>query len=290
MQRFFLAIGILLLGCHDTPTPPSWYYESQSDANNLYGVGNAKNLQTAKDNAITDMLSHMQVSISSNSHLMQQYRDGVESSTMSQSIEKDITKTTLSNVSYTTNRVGDEYFVRAQITKKDFITQLQKTQKQALQTLQSLNLTCQDITLSQYNTLAQELNKALGAKSYLDALGETHAISLSPYMQILESNSPKPTIALVFETSLDSSWLKNYLQKELIKFYRLTTQSSQKITISFTMPTPTSIKLHATITDCNGNPTFVTQISESLPTNTSLDTLGNRVGVLLYKKLLENIQ
>ncbi|MFC3868375.1 LPP20 family lipoprotein [Helicobacter equorum] len=290
MQRFILAIGILLLGCHDTPTPPSWYYESQSDTNNLYGVGNAKNLQTAKDNAIADMLSHMQVSISSNSHLKQQYRDGVESSTISQSIDKDITKTTLSNVSYTTKHVGGEYFVRAQITKQDFIAQLQKTQKQALQTLQSLNLTCQDITLSQYKTLAQELDKAFGTKSYLDALGETLDISLSPYMQILESNSPKPTIALVFESSLDSSWLKNYLQKELIKFYRLSPQSSQKITISFSMPTPTSIKLHVTITDCNANPTFVTQISESLPTNASLDTLGNRVGVLLYKKLLENIQ
>ena len=52
----------------------------------------------------------------------------------------------------------------------------------------------------------------------------------------------------------------------------------------------TNIKANITITDCKGNPTFATQISESLPDNTDVDKLANRTGELIYKKLLEYAQ
>ena len=80
------------------------------------------------------------------------------------------------------------------------------------------------------------------------------------------------------------------LQKELVKFYRLDSQASQQLRVSFQMPSPASIKANITIIDCKGNPTFVTQISESLPNNTDVDKLAGHVGVLMYKKLLEYAQ
>lgn len=296
MQKVILVVGILLLsGCQDTlqpSKPPSWYYQNQSDAHHLYGVASAQNLQIAKDNAITDMLSHLQVNISSNTSLAQKYSDGIESSDMSQMIEKNIAQTTLSNVSYQTERVGDTYFVRAVVKKQDFIAQLKKDQEQALNTLQSLNLECQDITLKEYDTLLHEMSKILGAQNYLEALGSPSTTSALLYADVLESNSPKPRIALVFEqpTQEGVSALKPHLQKELVKFYRLTPQSSQKFLVSFQMPSAASIKVNITITDCNGNPTFAAQLSESLPHNTDVDRLANRVGVLVYKKLLEYTQ
>ncbi len=293
MRILCVVIGILFfLGCQDTPKPPNWYYQSQSDKDNLYGVASDKNLQSAKDNAITDMLSHLQVNVSSSTSLSQKYSDGIESSDMSQVIQKNITQTTLSNVSYQTERVGNAYFVRAIVKKQDFITQLKKEQESALNALQSLNLTCQDITLKEYNTLVQELGKALGAQNYLDALGISSNASALLYANILESNSPKPRITLVFEnpTQEGVSALTTHLQKELVKFYRLDSQASQQFRISFTMPNTTNIKANITITDCKGNPTFATQISESLPDNTDVDKLANRTGVLIYKKLLEYAQ
>lgn len=293
MRILCVVIGILFfLGCQDTPKPPNWYYQSQSDKDNLYGVASDKNLQSAKDNAIADMLSHLQVNVSSSTSLSQKYSDGIESSDMSQVIQKNITQTTLSNVSYQTERVGNAYFVRAIVKKQDFITQLKKEQESALNALQSLNLTCQDITLKEYNTLVQELGKALGAQNYLDALGVSSNASALLYANILESNSPKPRITLVFEnpTQEGVSALTTHLQKELVKFYRLDSQASQQFRISFTMPNTTNIKANITITDCKGNPTFATQISESLPDNTDVDKLANRTGVLIYKKLLEYAQ
>lgn len=293
MRILCVVIGILFfLGCQDTPKPPNWYYQSQSDKDNLYGVASDKNLQSAKDNAITDMLSHLQVNVRSSTSLSQKYSDGIESSDMSQVIQKNITQTTLSNVSYQTERVGNAYFVRAIVKKQDFITQLKKEQESALNALQSLNLTCQDITLKEYNTLVQELGKALGAQNYLDALGVSSNASALLYANILESNSPKPRITLVFEnpTQEGVSALTTHLQKELVKFYRLDSQASQQFRISFTMPNTTNIKANITITDCKGNPTFATQISESLPDNTDVDKLANRTGVLIYKKLLEYAQ
>ncbi|WP_394958464.1 LPP20 family lipoprotein [uncultured Helicobacter sp.] len=293
MRILCVVIGIsFFLGCQDTPKPPNWYYQSQSDKDNLYGVASDKNLQSAKDNAITDMLSHLQVNVSSSTSLSQKYSDGIESSDMSQVIQKNITQTTLSNVSYQTERVGNAYFVRAIVKKQDFITQLKKEQESALNALQSLNLTCQDITLKEYNTLVQELGKALGAQNYLDALGVSSNASALLYANILESNSPKPRITLVFEnpTQEGVSALTTHLQKELVKFYRLDSQASQQFRISFTMPNTTNIKANITITDCKGNPTFATQISESLPDNTDVDKLANRTGVLIYKKLLEYAQ
>ncbi len=293
MRILFLVVGtLLLLGCQDTPKPPSWYYQSQSDKHNLYGVGSDRNLQIAKDNAITDMLSHLQVNISSSTNLVQKYSDGIESSDMSQMIEKSIAQTTLSNVSYQTERVNNAYFVRAMVKKQDFIAQLQKEQKQALKVLQSLNLKCQDITLKEYNTLLQELTKALGAQNYLDALGVSSNASTLLYADVLESNSPKPRIALMFDKPAQEGVpaLTTHLQKELVKFYRLDPQSSQKFLVSFQMPSAASIKVNIAIIDCKGNPTFATQISESLPNNTDVDKLANRAGVLVYKKLLEYAQ
>lgn len=293
MRILCVVIGILFfLGCQGTPKPPNWYYQSQSDKDNLYGVASDKNLQSAKDNAITDMLSRLQVNVSSSTSLSQKYSDGIESSDMSQVIQKNITQTTLSNVSYQTERVGNAYFVRAIVKKQDFITQLKKEQESALNALQSLNLTCQDITLKEYNTLVQELGKALGVQNYLDALGVSSNASALLYANILESNSPKPRITLVFEnpTQEGVSALTTHLQKELVKFYRLDSQASQQFRISFTMPNTTNIKANITITDCKGNPTFATQISESLPDNTDVDKLANRTGVLIYKKLLEYAQ
>lgn len=293
MRVLWAAMGALLfLGCQDSPKPPSWYYQSQNDKDNLYGVASDKNLQAAKDNAITDMLSHLQVNVRSSTSLSQKYSDGIESSNMSQVIEKSISQTTLSNVSYQTEHVGNVYFVRAMVEKQDFIAQLKKEQKSALDTLQSLNLACGDITLKEYNTLLQELGKALGTQNYLNALGASSNASALLYADILESNSPKPRIALVIEnpTQEGASVLTTHLQKELVKFYRLDSQASQQLRVSFQMPSPASIKANITIIDCKGNPTFVTQISESLPNNTDVDKLAGRVGVLMYKKLLEYAQ
>lgn len=276
--------GLFFVACAGSSGIPNWFYNSQSDEKNLYGVGSNKDLQRAKDAALSDMLSTLVVGIQSKTNVSSSFSDGKESSSIKENINKEIARTTLRNINYKVQTHDNTYFVRAHITKSDFITQLKEDNKKSLKKLQALNIQCDDISLIQHNALKMELTKVSQTQSYLGALG-AQGISFLEYGDILERNSPKPKIALIIddENKQGGRELKNALQKELVKFYRLDSKASQKIMVSFNLSYK-EINAEIKITDCNGNVTFAEEFKE---TSKSADNarLANRIGVLLYKKL-----
>lgn len=275
--------------CKDAP--PSWYFSAQSDKENLYGVGSGANLQSAKDNALNDMLSTLQVELDSQTSLNQSFSNGIESSNMSLQIEKHIAKTTLSNVTYKTELAGNTYYARAQISKATFIKQLKEEQKALAKELSALNLTCEDLNLSEFSALNAKLEEAQQTQNYLYALGSEGNLSLARYVSLWQANAPKPKLALVLENpnAYGAKEMQSALQKELVKFYRLDSSSSQKALFSFELLSPTALEATLKITNCKGDTTLVLQISANIP-SPNMDKLAQRAGVILYKKLEASIQ
>lgn len=274
--------------CKDTP--PSWYFSAQSDKENLYGVGSGANLQSAKDNALNDMLSALQVELDSQTSLNQSFSNGIESSSMSLQIEKHISKTTLSNVTYKTELTGNTYYARAQVSKAVFLKQLKEEQKTLAKELSALNLSCKDLNLSEFNMLNAKLEEAQQTQNYLYALGSEGNLSLAHYVSLWEANAPKPKLALVLENpnAYGAKVMQNALQKELVKFYRLDSSSSQKALFSFELLGPTALEATLKIINCKGDTTLVLQISADIP-SPNIDKLAQRAGVIFFKKL-ESLQ
>lgn len=279
-----LFVCSLFVACAGSSGVPSWFYNSTSDEKNLYGVGSNKDLQRAKDMALSDMLSTLMVGIQSKTNVSSSFSDGRESNSIKENISKETARTTLRNIGYKVQIHDNTYFVRAHITKSDFINQLKEENKKSIQRLQALNIQCDDISLTQHNALKMELAKQAQTQGYLSALGSS-GLSFLEYSDIFERNSPKPKITLIIneEGKQGGRELKNALQKELVKFYRLDSKASQKAFVSFTL-SYNEMSAEIKIVDCNGNATFVEEFRES---SNSADTtrLANRIGVLLYKKL-----
>lgn len=281
----FLFVALLFGACAGgSGGVPSWFYSSASDEKNLYGVGSNKDLQRAKDAALSDMLSTLMVGIQSKTNVSSSFSDGIESNSIKESINKEIARATLRNINYKVQTHDNTYFVRAHITKSDFISQLKEDNKKSLNKLQALNIQCDDIALNQYNALKMELAKISRTQGYLSVLGAS-GTSFLEYSDMFERNSPKPKLALIIseENKQGGKELKSALQKELVKFYRLDSKASQKAFVSFDLSYK-EMSAEVKIADCNGNTTFIEEFKESSK-SADIARLANRIGVLLYKKL-----
>ena len=286
-----LSCAILLGSCKENP--PHWYYATQSDTANLYGVGSSPDLQNAKDNAINDMLSAIKVDISSHTSFKESFTNGVQSSATHQNIQKTINTTTLSNVSFKQELVKKTYYVQAQMTKNDFIREIKDKQKKVLFALEALGFKCKDLNINQLSKLESYLKELQELESYLGVFGiQTPS---SSYEKLWQHNTPKPKLALIFKDSLNTdiqvSNIQATIERELLKFYTLDSRATQKAYFSFdTLQSVTDLTFNVTlkITDCNAQNTFLTQFSASLP-HKQTDKLIKKIGVLLYKQLSSSI-
>ncbi|WP_300447992.1 LPP20 family lipoprotein [Helicobacter mastomyrinus] len=297
--RFVCLIAFICIygGCWASPSkPPLWYGKSTISDQSLIGFGNDKNLDSAKAKALSDIVTQLNVQVSSQFTSTTQRQDFQTSHNASSDVYLDSANINLNDVHYTKSAFENgQFYIQAEITKNALIAQFQKEFDVAYNKLNPANLKkCRILSIKDKTRLAKILNTLHLYADLLQTLGKSSK-SLSSFESILNANTPLPLAQLLIETNMPNDKISNDLAKELGYFYRIQNNAAHtlkaKIQISNTSSENAKINILFSILDCSGNPIFNTNVSyEAIDTKDALYVASQRVSIQLYKKIQEWIE
>lgn len=284
----YLFVGVVLLGCANKP--PNWFVNSQAAKKNIfYGVGEGESLAEAKQAATNDLAQSIQTTLHSSTTLINMQKNEMLSTELQQHISLDVANLKLQNLQITNKaRVGTTYYVRIVANAQDLARPLRNDLNDIIATLQSLESSCASLNIKDFATLEYKLNAARSLVRTLEAIDTSFISSteLEPFKTLYANNMPIPKISVSFEGTSYSD--EQIFLSEIAKFARISKEPNLTHLHATLHTTKTNSgvngELFVAIKDCKGNVLFQTSIKEEQP-NTQATT--KRIGVVLYKKLLE---
>lgn len=300
MRRIILFIlsVLITLGCSNgTPKPPSWYGKNEANASLLVGFGSAKTLDAAKANALSDIITQINVEVSSQFSSNTQRQDNLMSYNSSNDVWLNSAGIELNDVRYTKDAFeNDRFYIRAEIPKSSLISQFKK---QFDSTYNALNMA----SLNKCSTLSIKdkvrLEKALGSLRLYGTLLQTLNAASKPITSLenmLSHNAPLPTARLIVESNMPNDIITSDLAKELGYFYSLDGEATQVLKAKVHVEGANNgikISLIFSIFDCRNNPIFNTSLDYThyaASFDEALRFASQRVSVQLYKKIQEWIE
>ncbi len=292
---YSIALMLMMLGCSNhSANPPSWYGKSVSSESSFVGFGSARDLDSAKANALNDIVTQLNVVVSSHFSSATQRQDSMLSYNSSSEVYLDNLGMELSNVSYTKSVLENQrYYVQAEIAKKSIIMQLQKSFNSTYSKLntQNMNRCASSLSIKDKTILERSLKDLQSYALLLQTLGSSTK-SLQNLETILNVNTPLPSAKLIVESNLPSDKISSDIAKELGYFYVIQGDSTHTLKATVKVDNPNSrnakIDIIFSIHDCRNNPIFNTNVSfEANNTKEALSFASKRVSVQLYKKIQE---
>ena len=293
----FIALwGILWGGCAGSSKPPSWYGKNAVDEKTLIGFGNAKNLEVAQANALNDIITQLQVEVSSKFSSQTQRQDSQISHSSSNEVYLDSKDIELGDVRYTKSEFENgQFYVQAQVAKSALITQFQKKFNTTYNALNLTNLSkCSTLSIKDKTRLENALNDLGLYGQLLQTLGSSSK-SLNNLESLLYSSSPLPSARLIIQSNIADVRIHNDLAKELGNFYLIQNDAAHTLNARVLVNNPNErnakIDVVFNIVDCRNNPIFNTNVSyEATNTKDAFNFALKRVSVQLYKKIQEWIE
>lgn len=294
------GLVLMLWGCGgNEPTPPSWYGKPSADKATLVGFGSGKNLESAKANALSDIITQLNVEVSSQFNLDTQRKNQLITHKSSNSVSLDSSDIQLNQVQYSKSEFDEgTYFIKAEVAKSTLVAQFQK---QLNNEYNELNITklmqCESLSIKDKSRVEKNIDSMRLYATLLRSLG-TEAKSFANLETLLTRNSPLPSARLVVETSnIPSEFMTSDLAKELGHFYTLESDATQVLKAQVRLDTnrdgTAKLNVIFSILDCHHNPIFNTNVSHNISghlDNQSLRFASSRVSVQLYKKIQEWIE
>ena len=133
---FFILFSLIFTGCISQPTIqnhaitlPSWYIQPiPASTTYLYGVGEGKTVQEAKNSALNDMASQLSVTVNSSLHQYKQSTSFNASTThyekkLTQNIHIDVQKINFTNAHVEkSERIDTSFFILLRVNKHELFT------------------------------------------------------------------------------------------------------------------------------------------------------------------------
>ena len=308
-MKYFFNISLLILtillwgGCFGSSsfTPPSWFANNSKDNSVLVGFGSAKTLDTAKANALNDIIAQINVSVQSQLNISTQRENTTINHRSSNDIWIDSSSIELNSVQYTKSALENNlYYDKAEIPKASLIRQFQKSFNDEFNMLNAGKIgQCQTLSAKEYVTLSQSLEKLQSYALYLNVLKQSTK-SLTKFENLLAQNSPLPPAKLLINSNLRNSIAENIIENDLLEeyghFYAINAkaQNTLKNDVQISVNgNEVKVLITLTILDCMNNPSLSTSATYTHRASKQEEALrfaSKRVSVQLYKKIQEWIQ
>ncbi|RAX58952.1 hypothetical protein CCZ01_01815 [Helicobacter monodelphidis] len=295
----FILCGILVsffAACVSSDAPPLWYFEHIQNTDKLYGYGSAKNDKDAKVAALNDLSSQLQLSLQSRYQLLTRQHNDLIEDTAYNSVSISVPRIQLKEVQYSkTEYHRGAYYVRAEISKDMLVKEYVQQHDAQIKKLQYLNqVACSDLNVREMTQLKMGLQELERINIVLDVL-DHQQLQPSSYEEILQKNSPKPTLKFVMDINDEQYRLVVYnsLVKELSKFYRLdeSALNTARAVVDIQHSSSGSVMgLEFSLQNCKVQPVLALRLSSVYGKRGPYENTkynATRVGVQLYKKLLE---
>lgn len=295
-RNFSALFCVIFLFSCSTIKPPSWYGSINKDSSVLVGFGSGKNLQSAKSNALNDIISQISVDISSNLTISQQRHNENLNTNVSNNIALSTDSINLVDISYDKSEFSNGvYYVKAKISKKSLIKQLQTSFNDEYNALTKQNLNqCPALSIKEYVLLKQSIENLDKYSLFLSSLG-VNVKDYSKLKNIYGKNSPLPQANIKF-FGHSNEIIESALLKDLGEFYAFNSQASNSLNITISgslVNKQMKITADLRILDCRGNVVFATSaehIDKRLDLDSALRFAASRVSVQLYKHIKEWIE
>lgn len=292
-----LGCAFVWSGCGGFSKPPSWYGKNAQEDRIFVGFGSAKSLDSAKANALNDIITQMKVQVSSQYSSSTQRKDSSLSYTSRSDVYLDNAGIELSDVRYVRDDFSNnQYYVEAQIPKSSLVAQFKRSFDKEYNALNVNKISqCQSLSIKDKLRLESALNNLHTYAAFLQSLG-LGTKSLAPLETLLSKNSPLPTARLIIESNMPNEIVSSDLAKELGNFYSFDSEANNLIKIKLQLHNKSNqLKIYAvmSIYDCRNNPVYTTNVSyihNADNTDESLRFVSSRISVMLYKKIQEWIE
>lgn len=300
LLRIILPIYIIIIygGCFgSSPKPPSWYGKSSTNETQLIGFGNANSLNTAQANALSDIITQINVQVSTQFSSNIKRQNNLITHNSSNEVYLDSAGIELNDVQYSRSAFENGiFYVEAKVHKATLIKQFQKKFNTVYNSLNLSRITqCNTISIKDKIQIEKNLETLHLYATLLQTLGTTSK-PLNNFENILAANTPQPNAKLVIESNLTNEIIYNNLAKELGHFYSFDSQANQilkaKVQVSNNNE-GVKINIIFAIFDCRNNPIFNTNVSythNATNVQEALRFASQRVSVQLYKKIQEWIE
>lgn len=290
-----LAMIFIITACATSSQTPSWYGKNTADSSLIVGFGSAKNLDSAKANALSDIVTQLNVQVDSHFSTRTQREDiALTHSSMSE-VYLNSADIELSNVDYSKSVFQNgQFYIQAEVTKVALIAQFQKTFDKIYSALNLPNMSkCEILSIKDMARLEKAVKDLELYSSLLESLG-SKAKSIAKPQKMLYANMPLPNAQLRIIGNVPEKVISD-LSKELGHFYQLQNNATHtlvaKINTHITNDKNAKIDILFYIVDCQNNHVFSTNVSyESTNKKDALSFASQRVTAQLYKKIQEWIE
>lgn len=299
MQRFsallaLLAFVAIIAGCGGSgATPPSWYGKNLANDSKLIGFGSGKDLESAKANALSDIITQMNVKVDSTFSANTARENSTITHSSSTRVQLDSQKIELNDVKYVKSEFyNSQFYVEAQIAKSDLIIQFQKRFNSTYNALNTTSVSkCESISIKDKVRIENRLDRLKLYAALLQTLGASSK-PLNSFENLLNTNSPLPKARLVIEGD-NNEYIESDLKKELGHFYSLDNSATQILKAKVSTQDgyiTTKHEIIFSIIDCRGNAVFNESVAFVDGENKGAKFASKRTSVQLYKKIQEWIE
>lgn len=281
-------------------TPPSWFAVTPKGDSLFVGFGNAKTLDAAKANALSDIITQINVNVQSQFNLNTQRQNGNIEYRSSNDVWLDSSNIEIGSIQYTKSEFKNNlYYVQAQIPKTALIKQFQTKFNNIYNTFNTSKIgQCQALSAKEFATLSQNLENLHLYALYLETLNQSTK-DLSKFENLLAQNSPLPQAKLVIRSNASSmaeAIIENDMIKEYGHFYAIDANAKNTLKNDVKISTngkEVKVDVMLTILDCKNNPSFTTSVTHAHSASKQEDALrfaSQRVSVQLYKQIREWVE
>ncbi|WP_181881841.1 LPP20 family lipoprotein [Helicobacter sp. MIT 14-3879] len=262
----------------------------KKDFEYLYGVGYGKKLNIAKENAIKDLITNLQVSVKFTSqNTTMQNNQSLETignaSTFLESSFNNLTGVEIDDVRHEKNNIT----VRVKIAKTILQAQIMQKVQNAQDFLESSTNKCGSPSFKEFKKFQAAFKEWQNNISLLQSLTKnSYEIQTQQYASMIAHN---PNYNLVIDFKSISQYqqeIANILTTELNKF--ITINKAAKNTVHVQIIQDKEIHLYFTFNNCKGEIEHSLHINTYMP-ESSLSDANNktRLGAIIYKNILDSL-
>ena len=286
ISSLIYVILFSLYGCKDTKDIS--FNKEKTNTDYIYGDGSGVNLDIAKQHALQDLATNLQVSIKySTRQNVNQHNNTLKTSSMSNTFLESKIKDVPSVEVEKTIKKGDKVSVRVKVSKKILEGSILNRITQAQNELLSMFKTCNQVSFSQYKKFKKILVELKEDVALYQALTRNMNYGNAMILDFQNIASIYPSYALYLE--LDS--LLDYKEEaseiiisELSKFIKMNNKAKQTLHIKVSNDNPLQFLLQ--FYDCNKNLENAIQINTNSNKNDILSgSKKSRLGAILYKAI-----
>lgn len=285
---FQIFLSMVICGCATSES--SLKNNTSKNANYLYGEGFDDTFELAKQNAIRDLSTNLQVSIKyssvdSTQQINNSFQTSGNNTTIVESQIKDLPAIEIDTNSYKNNK----YFVRVKVEKSLMQSQIFNRLQSNEQKLDSMLHTCHSPQFQEYKQFQHIFKQYINDIQVYRILTKNMNFNSDIVQQYQRIANALTQYAITFEnTHLENATIvQNIVSGELSKFVKIDNQATKHITIAFYANKTLVVNL--SFYDCNNQLETFKQINTYLSLKDLQDEAKrSRLGAIIYKAL-ENI-